>query len=184
MIAKLPILAVALSSLLATACFWDTSSDNPPRAVRTPEETPTAPETKVEPMLVHLDTDRTMSAVPGEGVGVFVEYKSGGKWRVWLACDTNITGDACQMSVSVTAPGLADLTGVKAPSLGKTVVVSKDLVAFDFDADPGAAATIVGTVSGVATNDGSYFFFVQDGKVNGGYEGKLTNPLVFQPSSP
>ena len=125
MIAKLPILAVAVSSLLATACFWDTSSDNPPRVTRTPTEQPAATTAKVEPMLVHLDTDRTMSAVAGEGVGVFVEYKSGGKWRVWLACDTNITGDACQMSVSATAPGLADLTGQKADSLQKTVVVSK-----------------------------------------------------------
>lgn len=185
MIAKLPILAVAVSSLLATACFWDTSSDDPPRVVRTStsQPAPTAP-TQVDPMLVKLDTDRTMSAVGGDGVGIFVEYKTGGHWKVWLACDTNITGDACQMSVSATAPGLAEVTGAKTTTLKKTTVVAKDLVEFDFDADPGAAATITGTVSGVAATDGSYFFFVQDGKVNGGFEGKLTNPLVFQPSAP
>ena len=28
------------------------------------------------------------------------------------------------------------------------------------------------------------FFFVQDNLVNGGYKGALTNPLIFQPSSP
>jgi hypothetical protein len=28
------------------------------------------------------------------------------------------------------------------------------------------------------------FFFVQDGKVNGGYTGALTDPLVLEPSSP
>jgi len=28
------------------------------------------------------------------------------------------------------------------------------------------------------------FFFVQDGKVNGGYQGPLTNPLMFVPSAP
>lgn len=182
MIAKLPLLAVAVSSLLATACFWDTT-DNPRQTVATNPPQNTTPAATVPPMLVHLDTDRTMSAKGGDGVGIFVEYKTGGHWRVWLACDTNITGEACQMSVSVSAAGLTDASGAKATSLQKTAAVENDLVEFDFDADPGATATVVGTVSGVAKNDGSYFFFVQDGKVNGGYQGKLTNPLQFQPSA-
>lgn len=186
MIAKLPLLAVAISSFFATACFWDTTGDDPPpRASRnTPSQTTTPAPTNVAPMLVHLDTDRTMSAAGGEGVGIFVEYKAGGHWRVSLACDTNLTGDACQMTVSAMASGLADATGTKATSLQKTAVVERNIVDFVFDADPGAAATITGTVSGVASGDGSYFFFVQDGKVNGGYQGRLTNPLVFQPSAP
>jgi hypothetical protein len=28
------------------------------------------------------------------------------------------------------------------------------------------------------------FFFVQDGQVNGGYKGALTNPLFLRPTSP
>lgn len=182
MIAKLPLLAVAVSSLFATACFWDTSDNPRPTVIETPTQNTTP--TSVPPMLVHLDADRTMSAKGGDGVGIFVEYKTGGHWRVWLACDTNITGDACQMSVTATAQGLTDASGAKATTLQKSAVVNKDLVEFSFDADPGATALIVGTVSGVEKSDGSYFFFVQDGKVNGGYEGKLTNPLQFQPSSP
>jgi hypothetical protein len=32
--------------------------------------------------------------------------------------------------------------------------------------------------------DGSFLFFVQDGKVNGGFTGKVTNPLQVQGKTP
>jgi hypothetical protein len=42
--------------------------------------------------------------------------------------------------------------------------------------------TVEASVGGV--KDGSFLFFVQDGKVNGGYAGKLTNPLQLQGKTP
>ena len=32
--------------------------------------------------------------------------------------------------------------------------------------------------------DPAYLFFVQDGSVNGGYSGMLTDPLMLEPSTP
>jgi len=51
-----------------------------------------------EPMLVGIDTDQTVDAVPGEGVGLFVEYSSGGNWLLWTTCDTNYSNVACNSS--------------------------------------------------------------------------------------
>src|ERR1700736_6314658 len=42
----------------------------------------------VQPMLVDVDPNRTMTAQPGQGVGVFTEYVTGGHWRVWWTCHT------------------------------------------------------------------------------------------------
>jgi hypothetical protein len=48
--------------------------------------------------------------------------------------------------------------------------------------EPGAVLSIDARVDGLA--DSAFFFFVQDGKVNGGYSGKLTNPLQFVGKTP
>jgi hypothetical protein len=44
-----------------------------------------------------------------------------------------------------------------------------------------SGATITVTLSGIA--NGSLLFFVQDGKVNGGYTGMISDPLMLVPSS-
>ncbi|MEO6420879.1 MAG: hypothetical protein ABIP39_15810, partial [Polyangiaceae bacterium] len=51
-----------------------------------------------------------------------------------------------------------------------------------FDTAPGASIVLQGSISG--NTDSSFFFFVQDGVVNGGFQGKLTNPIEFQGSKP
>ena len=51
-----------------------------------------------------------------------------------------------------------------------------------FDTDPGAVITLSAALSGEYS--GSFLFFVQDGVVNGGYAGALTDPLEFQSTSP
>src|SRR5437868_4514680 len=35
------------------------------------------------PILVDVDTNGTMTAAPGQGVGVFTEYTAGGHWHIW-----------------------------------------------------------------------------------------------------
>jgi hypothetical protein len=52
----------------------------------------------------------------------------------------------------------------------------------DFDATAGATIQVDVTVSGL--RDGNFFFFVQDGKIDGNYQGPLTDPLIFEPSAP
>ena len=53
---------------------------------------------------------------------------------------------------------------------------------FTFDTDPGAVITLEATSGG--QHGGQYFFFVQNGQVNGGYSGTLTDPLMLEGTKP
>jgi hypothetical protein len=148
-----------------------------------------------QPMLVDVDTNRTMTAQPGEGVGIFTEYAAGGHWHVWWTCDTNQTGAGCSFDVSVTMPGgtLTNVTGeglsatdqLLQPAAALVQVItqtSTGVAGVTFDTTPGSIVTLDARMNGVA--DGHLLFFVQAGQVNGGYKGMLTDPLMFEPSTP
>jgi hypothetical protein len=146
------------------------------------------------PMLVVIDTDQTMTADPGEGVGVFVEYASGGHWNVWWTCDTARTGQVCEFNVSaeaatgtvsdVDATGLAGgyVTTPIPSRVEARVQTANEVHGVRFSTEPGAVITLQASVGGL--KDGSFLFFVQDGKVNGGFAGRLTNPLQLQGTTP
>lgn len=145
-------------------------------------------------MLVEVDTDQTMSAVGGEGVGVFIEYAAGGHWHLWWTCDTAQTRQSCDFSVSATAASgnienvdASELVGgaVTSPNASRVEATSNTTTGVDgirFDTNPGAVITVDAAVGGF--KDGAFLFFVQDGKVNGGFTGTLTNPLQVRGSSP
>jgi hypothetical protein len=149
-------------------------------------------------MLVEVDSNQTMNAQPGEGVGVFVEYNKGGHWHVWWTCDTNQTAQSCDFSVSLAA-ATGNISNIDATELAGGLysaptpsrlearsTTTTDVKGFRFDTDAGAVITLEATLasSGGDIKDGSFLFFVQDGKVNGGFEGKLTNPLRLQGNVP
>lgn len=146
------------------------------------------------PMLVEVDTDQTMTADPGQGVGVFVEYGTGGKWHVWWTCDTAKTDQKCAFAVSISAKSgniaNADasqmqgglMTTPTPSSIEASVTTATEVHGLTFDTNPGAIITLKASLGGVI--DGSFLFFVQDGKVNGGYVGKLSNPLQLQGKTP
>ncbi len=143
------------------------------------------------PLLVHVDTGGTLVTTPGNGIGVYVEYQTGGHWSVSWTCDTALTNLSCSYVVdaTVTAGSIVE-TGETVEVGGAvsqatpqqieastTTTTSVDGVLFD--ATPGAPITVT-----VSLNAPVSFFFVQDNQVNGGYTGALTNPLIFQPSAP
>jgi hypothetical protein len=147
-----------------------------------------------KPMLVLVDNDRTMNANPGDGVGVFTEYRTGGHWRVWWTCDTNKTNQSCTFDVSATVTG-GSVTNVAGVSLAAGDTLSQggaqiqaqtttttSVQGMTFDAPAGATITLDAQMD--AQRDGSFLFFVQDGKIDGGYTGTLTDPLMLQPSAP
>ncbi|MCL2447712.1 MAG: hypothetical protein FWD17_02060 [Polyangiaceae bacterium] len=146
------------------------------------------------PLVAVVDTDRVLTATPGQGVGVFTEYQGGGHWHVWWICDTAVTQSPCAFEIHVTSSGGAIsnvqsegipvrswLSGT-AREVTASTVTSRELDGVTFDAPAGQAIEVDAQVNG--TRDGRFLFFVQDGTVNGGYAGRLTNPLVFSPSSP
>src|SRR5262249_23126380 len=61
--------------------------------------------TSPTPILVDVNNDKTMNASPGEGVGVFIEYGTGGHWHVWWTCDTSVNTQGpltCDFSIRAT----------------------------------------------------------------------------------
>jgi hypothetical protein len=145
----------------------------------------------VSPMLVDVDTDQTMSATPGDGVGVFIEYKTGGGWHVWWTCDTNTSNQTCNFNVKVSATspitnlatqGTAQVSTQNPAVLSFQTVTGASIDGVTFSTNPGDVITLDATVDGAP--NGSFVFFVQDGKVNGGYTGKLTNPLKLEGNKP
>ncbi|HEX7665055.1 MAG TPA: hypothetical protein VF407_11105 [Polyangiaceae bacterium] len=149
----------------------------------------------VTPLLVDVDTDKTMTAPGGDGVGIFVEYQTGGKGHVSWTCDTNKTNLSCAFGIKVAAlsgqiSNLAidnaatnDLISQSdAQTITATTNTTTNTVSVNFAADPGGTIEITAQIGGVS--DASYFFFVQNGQVNGGYTGQLTNPLRFEGKTP
>ena len=147
--------------------------------------------TATQPMLVDVDPDKTMTAQPGQGVGVFTEYATGGHWHVWWTCDTSQTDLPCsfQVTVSVASGAIANASGesletgdqLTQPSPGQIDVTTQTSTGSDgvrFDASPAAVITLDAKLNG--QDDGNLLFFVQDGVVNGNYRGTLTDPLMFE----
>lgn len=148
-----------------------------------------------QPMLVDVDPNLTLHARAGEGAGVFTEYASGGHWHVWWTCDTNQSGYSCPFDVAIsTASGAIgsvngqgldarDQISQSSPThIEVTTLTSTAVAGVTFDAPGGAIITVDARLNGV--DDGSLMFFVQAGVLNGGYTGALTDPLMFEPSSP
>ncbi|NOU29881.1 MAG: hypothetical protein HOO96_18405 [Polyangiaceae bacterium] len=181
-------LAAAILSTLATGCLINVD-DNPPPPTYTSSTPDPQPVKPTAPILARLDADKTMNAKGGDGVGVFVEYQSGGHWHVWWTCDTSLTGQACTFTHQITGGPFRNIKSEGAgrdanDSIATTSTVTSGVADMFFDTDAGATITIQSTVAGADNADGRYFFFVQEGKVNGGFAGRLSNPLQFQPTSP
>jgi len=179
-----------------------TSPSPPPASTGTVGGTPTPPPTTTpspSPMLVAVDTDQVMNADPGQGVGIFTEYAAGGKWHIWWTCDTTISQKQCYVSLAATAAtgtigalNAEQLQGgtVNTPDPTRVeahVTTTTQVHGITFTTTPGAVITLEASVGGLSEGPGpnrSFFFFVQDGKINGGYAGPLTNPLQLQGSKP
>jgi hypothetical protein len=205
-------LTIACFSSVLAACVFD---DEPPRRLA-PEPHPaydpggngggstgggtgstadnTGGSSSPSPMLVEIDTDQTMSADPGQGVGVFVEYAKGGHWHVWWTCDTAKTRQSCEFSVSASVAS-GNITNVDARDLAggfhttptssrveAKITTTNQVNGLRFDTNAGTVLTLDASVGGL--KDGAFLFFVQNGKVNGGWTGKLTNPLQLQGNVP
>jgi hypothetical protein len=194
------IVALVLCTLGAAACVVESHSSGGsagsagPVADVPPSEDGTT-SGPVAPMLVEVDTGEQMNAPPGEGVGVFIEYFAGGHWRVWWTCDTSITDKTCAFEIGISANS-GELSNSKPEGIGTagtvatvssrqikaTTITGAQSHGVRFDTAPGAIITVDAAVGSL--RDGKYFFFVQNGQINGGFKGKLTDPLMLQGKKP
>jgi hypothetical protein len=152
-------------------------------------------------LLATVDPNVTMTATPGQGIGVFTEYDSGGRWHIWWTCDTALTQELCAFDVKISvATGTiteasADrfsssdtLATPSTPAPGPAGAIEAlttttlNTEGVFFDTDPGATITLSATVGGVYS--GQFLFWVQSGKINDGYTGAVTDPLKLKGASP
>jgi hypothetical protein len=138
-----------------------------------------------------------MTAAPGDGVGVFTEYQTGGHWHVWWTCDTNKTNLPCafDVTVSIASGSITNLASqafertdrLSQPSATQIEATTNTTSAIDgvtFDTPPGSGTPVITLDAKVnGQEDGSFLFFVQKGEVNGGY-GAVSDPLMLEPLTP
>lgn len=172
----------------ATGCIIVDDSNNnypPPRTTPPPAETP---------MLVNIESDVSLDSVPGEGVGVFVEYYPGGKYRVWSTCDTNSSGQTCPIDVYMSVDTSStigvvsgqDLEGndyvnvnQSAGTVDLHVETASDIDAVEINTTPGAILRLELDIDGLTQPRFVYWF--GDGVL---HEGAPTSPVDFQPTVP
>jgi hypothetical protein len=186
-----PKLVIALAACLGAAtagCVFEGGSDGG----GPPDNTP-PPDTK--PAQVTIDADATIDAKPGEGVGVFVEYATGGHWHVFTACDFNTPtnpGYACGFDVfaNVLNPGasisnakgdqLSGKDGVDLQGDGTVHLYTENTIGLNgmtFDTPPGATVELDVYLDGA--EDPHFIYWVGDKVL---HTGAPTNPIDFVPT--
>jgi hypothetical protein len=152
-------------------------------------------------LLATVDPNVIMNAQPGQGIGVFTEYDTGGHWHVWWTCDTALTQESCVFDVTISvATGAIDhasavqfsaadtLTTPSTPAAGAAGAIEAQTTTtlstpgIFFDTDPGATITLSATIGGIYS--GQFLFWVQGGKINDGYTGTVSDPLMLKGASP
>jgi hypothetical protein len=197
--------AVVLSiPALVVACTVDSSSTAPSAGFAGGGEAPSGTSSPSEdaggpsefPILAPIDTNQTMTATPGEGVGVFTEYDSGGSWHVWWTCDTLVdaTNPPCQFDVKVSVQSgtitaaqahgfqATDSLTTSSAQIEATTITTTASDSLTFQTAPGAVITLSATVAGLY--DGRFIFFVEGGKVDDGFTGTVTDPIMLQGATP
>jgi hypothetical protein len=145
------VLALAVG-LTGTGCFFvggdhdhdDGQYDDGPDVV----DPPTQPEENVpvEVSEVSIQPDRVLEAVPGEGVGIFVEYMTGGKWRIWTTCDTFTSKTVCSYQIFASVDRIEHLKAYAADQLegfDEVKVFEDGVVQFIADTDSDVDAIVL-----------------------------------------
>ena len=138
-----------------------------------------------------IDADQALEVTPGDGVGVFIEYQSGGRWHVFVSCDTARSGYACNYDITVQPVGLSQIIQVSpdglenddtASLLGGDFAKLVTRTDFDFDGyyvdlEPGVTLNVEAYLDNSCTN---YLYWFGDGGV---HSSAPSMPLNLVPSA-
>jgi hypothetical protein len=187
--------SVALGSAL-TGCFIiqeDRHSSSPPDDTAVDPPPAVEPPAQQEPKQVAIEPDKALQWDAGEGVGMFVEYTSGGHWHVWASCDTNVSFEVCNFEAFVTVASGDKLSNLQADTLENGDIVeeledgalhlatrtSSEFDGMTFDATPGGVIALEAYLDG--DPDPRILYWFGDGVL---HEGSPTDPVEFKPSAP
>jgi hypothetical protein len=140
---------------------------------------------------VEIQPDQILQAAPGEGVGIFVEYATGGKWRVWTTCDTFTSKKVCSFDILASTPhfeqlrayAMADVEGfdaVKDRGDGTIEFIAdtdSDTDALVLDMDENAPLELEVYIDGQSAEP--YVYWVSRDVIHGGAP---ANPVQFLPA--
>jgi hypothetical protein len=149
-----------------------------------------------------IAADAKLSAKPGDGVGIFIEYGTGGHWNVFTTCDYSTpsnAGYACAFDVYATLVGasgrLFNAQGNDLQGFDDTLSVDYDgslhlytenklaLSGMSFDAPVGAIVEFDVYVDGV--EDPHFIYWVGDfGGQQVLHSGAPSDPLDLAPNEP
>jgi hypothetical protein len=145
-------------------------------------------------MLVVVDDNAKIQVRGGQSTGIFIEYESGGHWRLEWTCDSSGTGTCgFDVTVSIATGAMTNVTSQFSyptdtmtrfsQTIFANTVTTTGIDGITFDTQPGATITLSARLGGQA-GPGAAPFFIQDGKVNGGYPHAVSDPLMLVPASP
>jgi hypothetical protein len=155
------------------------------------EETYVPPPSAEEAMLMTIDTDATVTAEPGEGVGIFVEYAAGGTWRIWTTCDTNHSNAPCYFDIFAsvdTSSELLDIFSDESESGDQVRLYSEGTAYFGATTESDVDAMVLNTTPGAIVRlevylDGveqpRFLYWFGDGVL---HRGAPTHPIDLEPS--
>lgn len=160
---------------------WDDGDD-----VTNPPDPPVTTITQVS-----IQPDQLLQATPGEGVGIFVEYNTGGKWHVWTTCDTFVSKSVCAFDIFAGSSRIENLHGYAADQvegfdsltdLGDGTVellvdTDSDVDGLVLDMEPGAPLTLEVYLDGQSA---APFVYWVSGDVI--HTGAPDNPVDFAPT--
>lgn len=145
-----------------------------------------------EVVVATIDADQTLETQPGEGIGAFIEYAEGGRWHVYTACDTDVSGLPCYFNVIATLPAGATYTVQDEESLeGEdqvyeyadgfelVTVTESDLDGVYVDASAGGVVRFEVWLDDAP--DARFIYWIGGGAV---HNGAPTNPIDLKPSVP
>ncbi|MBK8254017.1 MAG: hypothetical protein IPK82_15305 [Polyangiaceae bacterium] len=186
---------VGLAGAAGTGCFFvdhDHHDDWDDDTTDTPDN-PDVPNDPAQVSEVMIQPDLVLEAKPGEGVGIFVEYQSGGKWRIWTTCDTFTSKQVCaydifaatRLPTDLRAYALEDAEGFdEVKDLGEGMVeliadTDSDTDALVLETEPGASLDIEVYIDGQSAQP--YVYWVSNDVI---HVGTPDNPTRFVPQAP
>jgi hypothetical protein len=189
-------LTVGLAGAASTGCFFVDGggghSDGPPPSDNGGAGGNTPGQNPGEISQVAIQPDQSLQAKPGDGVGIFVEYKSGGTWHVWTTCDTFTSKAVCNFDLFAGTAVATQLRSYatdtlegpdEAKDLGNGTVellaeTDSDTDGLILETEPGAPLTLEPYLDGKSAE--AFVYWVSDNVI---HTGAPANPVEFVPSA-
>lgn len=139
-----------------------------------------------------IDTGAALTTDPGQGVGLLVEYESGGKWHIHMACDTALSSERCHWDVLVEPLNGARIRKVTADQLDSedafdsdstvarlVAATGTDVDGMFVETDPGAGLRVDVLIDDELGNE--FVYWIGGGAM---HRGAPTNPVDLTPTEP